>query len=238
MTKHSHQRTETGKNLRAKSRPTDREEVCPACGAVTDGGGRAGSGHGDNPEGSVRERLLQAAADVFTTKGYAAASVSEIVAAAGVTKPVLYYYFRSKEGIYLEILETAFGAMDEALAKPYGHSTVKERMLALFDDIVVLCQAHSAVIRLIHAIYYGPPQGAPHFDFHSRHMRFLARIRELVDEGVASGEFRAADPGDASLAILGVVSFCLDCLQCSEFDDPIPPDHRRLLEYVFRGLAR
>lgn len=238
MTKHSRCLPETGKSPRANPRPTDRGEVCPACGAATDSGGRAGSGPVFDPECSVRDRLLLTAANVFSSKGYASASVSEIVAAAGVTKPILYYYFRNKEGIYLEILKTAFDAMDVALGKQYDQATVKEKMLALFDDIVALCQAHSAVLRLIHAIYYGPPQGAPHFDFHSRHMRFLARIRELVDEGTACGEFRAADPCDASLAILGVVSFCLDCLQCSEFDDPTPPDHRRLLEYVFRGLAR
>ncbi|MFZ2948198.1 MAG: helix-turn-helix domain-containing protein [Desulfuromonadaceae bacterium] len=40
---------------------------------------------------TVRERLLTAALTIFNTKGYAAASVREIVVAAGVTKPAIYY---------------------------------------------------------------------------------------------------------------------------------------------------
>ncbi len=52
-------------------------------------------------DSSVRQRLLRAASDLFAQKGYAATTVREIVAAVGVTKPVLYYYFGSKEGLYL-----------------------------------------------------------------------------------------------------------------------------------------
>ena len=44
----------------------------------------------------ARERLLSGATELFASKGYAATTVREIVERAGVTKPVLYYYFRSK----------------------------------------------------------------------------------------------------------------------------------------------
>jgi hypothetical protein len=42
---------------------------------------------------NARERLLEAGIALFAEKGYASTSVREIVARAGVTKPVLYYYF-------------------------------------------------------------------------------------------------------------------------------------------------
>ena len=56
-------------------------------------------------EVSVRQRLMDSAVLLFTTRGYAATSVREIVEMAGVTKPALYYHFESKEGIYLAILD-------------------------------------------------------------------------------------------------------------------------------------
>ena len=56
-------------------------------------------------EVSVRQRLMDSAVLLFTTRGYAATSVREIVEMAGVTKPALYYHFDSKEGIYLAILD-------------------------------------------------------------------------------------------------------------------------------------
>jgi AcrR family transcriptional regulator len=53
----------------------------------------------------ISEKLLSVAREMcFARKGYDRTSVQEIVAAAGVTKPVLYYYFRNKEGLYLELL--------------------------------------------------------------------------------------------------------------------------------------
>src|SRR5512144_2938424 len=59
--------------------------------------------------GEVRKRLLSGATRLFASKGYAATTVREIVELAGVTKPVLYYYFRSKEGIYLDLMREPFG---------------------------------------------------------------------------------------------------------------------------------
>jgi len=58
----------------------------------------------------VRERLLIAAVRLFAEKGYSATSVREIVEAAGVTKPVLYYYFRNKEGVFDAMMQEAITA--------------------------------------------------------------------------------------------------------------------------------
>ncbi len=49
----------------------------------------------------TRGRILLAAASLFANKGYAGTAVREIVAAAGVTKPTLYYYFKNKEDLYV-----------------------------------------------------------------------------------------------------------------------------------------
>ncbi|MBN2125321.1 MAG: helix-turn-helix transcriptional regulator, partial [Deltaproteobacteria bacterium] len=58
-------------------------------------------------EQSVRLSLLMAGITLFAEKGYASTAVREIVAHAGVTKPVLYYYFQNKEGLFRAILDAA-----------------------------------------------------------------------------------------------------------------------------------
>ena len=58
-------------------------------------------------EQQAKESLFSAAVALFAEKGYASTSVREIVASAGVTKPVLYYYFESKEGLFRTILDWA-----------------------------------------------------------------------------------------------------------------------------------
>ena len=52
----------------------------------------------------TRTKVLIAAADLFATHGYYDVSVREICEAAGVTKPVLYYYFKDKDDLLLKLL--------------------------------------------------------------------------------------------------------------------------------------
>ena len=86
-------------------------------------------------------RLLSGATGLFAAKGYAATTVREIVERAGVTKPVLYYYFRSKEGIYLDLMREPFGkfaALVEETLLPAG--SARDRLfrlcLAAYDIFV------------------------------------------------------------------------------------------------------
>ena len=84
---------------------------------------------------SVRRKLLAGAAELFTRKGYAATTVREIVAAAGVTKPVLYYYFHNKEGIYLELMRETFTKADGLLASALEErGTATAKLMRFFDQ--------------------------------------------------------------------------------------------------------
>ena len=67
-----------------------------------------------------RERLLEAALSLFYEKGYDAVGVQEIVEAAGVTKPTLYYYFGSKKGLLEAVLQKNFRVMEEQLIQATG----------------------------------------------------------------------------------------------------------------------
>ena len=143
----------------------------------------------DESEGqAVRQRLLQAALDLFTEKGYASTSVREIVDAAGVTKPVLYYYFKSKEGIYLELFREPFAFFSQILEDArHGEGGVRARVVRLFDRIFALFVARLKVARLMYSIYYGPPQGAPFFDFEGFHLKMQGGYRAYRERGDRKG---------------------------------------------------
>jgi AcrR family transcriptional regulator len=55
-----------------------------------------------------RQAILQTAATVFARSGYAATSMDDIAAAAGVTKLIVYRHFESKEALYRAVLEQVF----------------------------------------------------------------------------------------------------------------------------------
>ena len=61
----------------------------------------------------TRQSILDAAQTVFAEKGFSGANVNEIVTLAGTTKPMLYYHFGSKEGLFAAVLESVYAGMRE-----------------------------------------------------------------------------------------------------------------------------
>jgi AcrR family transcriptional regulator len=193
------------------------------------------------PDGSARQRLLREAADIFSRKGYAATSVGEIVAAAGVTKPVLYYHFESKEKLYLTLIEESIAHFRKAIENSYRDETgtVADRIRRLCDVIVGHALENLSIVRLTHGMHYAPPEGAPACH-HGCEFPYTihAMIRDLVELGVRSGEFKpAGHPIDLVWTIMGLVSVCIN----SNLVDPAPAltpaGFRSALNLVFAGVA-
>jgi AcrR family transcriptional regulator len=189
------------------------------------------------PDEGARRRLLLAATRLFARTGYAATSVREIVEAAGVTKPVLYYYFRSKEGIYLAILEETRRVMEATISEAMAAGgSACDRIDGLLERLVVLVREHVDTLRLIHSVFYGPPQGAPPFDFEVLHHRLVEAVRGLVVEGMANGELRPGNPEDVTWAVLGAFEVAHG-LELHHPDLHFGADgQRRLLRLIFDGV--
>jgi len=189
-------------------------------------------------KGAVRHLLLEGAAELFTQKGYAATTVREIVAAAKVTKPVLYYYFHNKEGIYLELMREAFDKMDgllQAALEDRGSAT--QKLLRLCDRLYSLFMENVKVARVMYAISYGPPQGAPFFDFHAYHLRFVEAIRRLIGEGIRKGEFRKGNPEEMGWAIIGAINVAMEVYLGQTELELGPEGLARVLKVIFAGIS-
>lgn len=189
-------------------------------------------------EANVRELLLAGATKLFTQKGYASTTVREIVAAAGVTKPVLYYYFRNKEGIYLDLIREAVGKFDALLDASRTHrGSATERLLHLSDQVFSLFMEKIQVARLMYSIYYGPPQGAPFFDFDTYHVKLHDAIKRLVKEGIRKGEFHKGNAENMMWAILGPINVAIEVQLCHP---EMTIERKRLaqiLKLIFQGIS-
>jgi AcrR family transcriptional regulator len=187
---------------------------------------------------SVPNRLLWAAAEVFNQKGYAAASVNEIVAAAGVTKPVLYYYFQNKEGIFREIFLNANRKFESIIQKyRLSQESAWKNLINLCTEVLTLFLANMPFGRLMHGIYYGPSQGSPHVDFERLHRLFHDEITVLVEQAISQGEIWAGNTEDIVRAILGMVNVCMELALCHPEEQMGGEDLNRLLAVLFHGLA-
>jgi TetR/AcrR family transcriptional regulator len=196
------------------------------------------------PELAVKDRLLVAAVGLFARKGYHATSVREIVEAAGVTKPVLYYWFRSKEGIFHELMQTAVVAHREVLDAVRAHGgTAAERILLLGEKVIELVQANAEFVRVFDAVYYGPREGAPAVDFDPLYGEFTRFLQALVEEGVQAGEFHDGDIAAMHSALLGAFLICNSAVVMTvETGRECPvamlvtPNVRRVMNVVLDGM--
>ena len=80
---------------------------------------------------NTRERLLQAAVDLFFEKGYASTSIREIGTKAGITNSLIYHYFTNKEELLFEIVNRSVGDLID---------TLKEVMRGVSDPLECLRQ--------------------------------------------------------------------------------------------------
>ena len=189
------------------------------------------------PAPEARERLLGAALEQFTRRGYAATSVREICLAAGVTKPVLYYYFKSKEGLYLQLMEDSYSQFESMLVDLSSFpGSARRRVIHFCEGVFDTTVQQLPLVKLIYSIYYGTPQGAPAFNLELYYDRLLQVISALVQEGIAAGEFRPGNVNDMVWAVLACLSITIEEQLCHSTPRLDRAAMSRMLEIVFDGM--
>lgn len=187
---------------------------------------------------TARERLLIAALDIFTEKGYASTSVREIVEAARVTKPVLYYYFGSKEGIYLELMTEPFKVLDRIFEETaHEELSSRERVMQMYNRIFLLFIENLKSARLMYSIYYGPPQGAPFIDFESYHLKIKEVTELIVKDGIKSGELRPVNADTLTWVLIGALNFVFEEQLCHRSPMIDKKGLSDMLNLIFDGVA-
>lgn len=71
----------------------------------------------NNNNTNSRDTILHCALRLFGERGYESVGITEITQQAGVTKPTLYYFFQSKEGVFKAILEEYYTRFNQLLQK-------------------------------------------------------------------------------------------------------------------------
>jgi len=189
-------------------------------------------------ETGARQRLLETAAALFAEKGYAGTSVREIVGNAGVSKPVLYYYFTSKEGLFYAILQWAADIQQRFLIEIVeAEGSVLDRLINLYCRVYEGIRQYRSLYIMIHGLIFGPPQGIPAYDFGQYQRHMLDAVRQILAEGISAGEIRNVDAEDVAFLVLGLLDFNLNMdMVLPELADSQRPE--RLLRLAFQGLNR
>lgn len=158
------------------------------------------------PHTDTRSRILAEAEHRFAAQGYDGVSMREIAEASGVTKANIYYYFRDKESLYLEVLQAdmvaLIGALNAAAAAP---GSCRQRVTSVAGAFSQIMREKTSLIQLTLRQFGGlEPQLR---GLVNRYRQDLVRpIASVLQQGVANGELRALDPWLAAVSFLGMLS--------------------------------
>lgn len=96
-----------------------------------------------------RDAILDAARAVFSREGYAATSVDDVAAEAGIGKGTVYLYFKSKEELYLAALERDIRALAaKAREEMESVPAFREKIEAFLRVRLDYCKAHEDFLRI------------------------------------------------------------------------------------------
>ncbi len=187
----------------------------------------------------LRETIVQEATRLFAEQGYNPTSIRQVCAAAECTKPSLYYYFASKEDLYIDTvnreMETVLTLLHETVTAP---GPVRRRLMDSLQRFVQYARENPHSMGLLHRAEMEQEQGRPDVDVAGARKLHLKLIADLVRQGVEQGEIRDdVDPRDCAVALAGTVSFQFQlCFLCGE---PWPVGQlERTLDLLFEGIAK
>jgi TetR/AcrR family transcriptional regulator len=159
---------------------------------------------------AAREQIFAAALDLFAERGYAGASLQDIVSAARLTKPTLYYYFKSKEGLFNALLEYAyqecFDRMQSAVARTTG---VEEQLTEILASLFHFFGERRHLTRLAFSSAFAAPGEmpvSPHIKLKRR--RNFEFVHGVIKQGLADGALdRRLNSRELTYGIYGALSY-------------------------------
>lgn len=158
------------------------------------------------PVNEAETRLLESALRLFSEKGYEGTSIREIIEGAGVTRPVLYYYFENKEDLFRRLVEKKFAEFTRQIEEIRDSIPgCRERLAAMIQKEFAFAEKNPEAVRLILQVFFSLPQQGPPLD-KSRlgHTRFRL-IEEIMRDGLERKELSGGDAQSLALVFMGVM---------------------------------
>jgi AcrR family transcriptional regulator len=163
-------------------------------------------------------RIFLAAAAEFAERGFHATTTRDIAGRAGLSPAAMYVYFRSKEDVLHKIAISALDLTVEIATAEAGRpGSADDRLQALARVLTIW---HTYNSQVAHVVLYqtGALSSAHREEVTAREAEVGRIVRQVIAEGVESGDFGTSDPGATATAVL---SMCVDVARWYR------PGHRR-----------
>lgn len=152
-----------------------------------------------------RQKILSAAAELFGAHPYDSVQMRDVAARAEVGKPTLYRYFPSKEELFLEVFKSGLDRLDAEVAAILRDRDLPGRALQrLLQALLNALGGQVAALRML-TDDQSPVMRRWRNEFRRRRRPFVEAARAILEQGIASGEFRPVDLEVVPSMLIGLV---------------------------------
>ncbi len=186
---------------------------------------------------ATRDKILIAAEDVFSEKGYHGALVDEIAESSQTSKGAIYFHFPSKEEIFFALMDRFAGVViseiEREIASERGALAKIEAALHLVLQTLVKRQKLAKLL-LIHGHGLGAAFEAKRLEIYGR---FAKLIQKNLQEAVQEGSIPAQDVEITAHAWLGAISELVIRWLYTGEPEPLQKTHPALTALFLRGIG-
>lgn len=192
---------------------------------------------GTDPE--KRRQILDGAYQVFTARGFDAASMNDIAAAANVSKGTLYVYFQDKEHLFVALIERERDAQKRGAFAALDQDADPVRALANFGRCLVRMITHEFAVSA-HRIVIGVAERMPDIGrsfYENGPMQGTRLIARHLDRMVAEGKL--VPIADTGLAAVQFIDLCQSTLTRPRLFNAVrtPPDEAEIEHVIEEAMA-
>ena len=151
----------------------------------------------------TKSRILRASLKLFAERGYAATGVARICRVARVSKGAFYHHFRSKQAVFLELMQDWLAGVQRRLASAMeGASSVPRGLLAMAAEMRRVFQAADGRLEIFLEFWQQARRnGAVRKAFIAPFRKYRDLLSRIVKKGVREGSFRRVNITAAGQAL-------------------------------------
>lgn len=187
----------------------------------------------------LEERLYRVGLRAFARQGYAEVSVDEIARAAGATKPMLYYYFGSKAGLYRAVAKRAFSVITPAgsLAGDPDAAPL-ERLRAYVRDDFARMRDNPDIARFLYRTAYAASPKAPPIDHWKLFVPSFQLVIAIVEAAQRARLVAEGPAPELALPLFGLIGIYAQLHLAGPLGSMMDTDHAdRLVDLYLHGVA-
>lgn len=157
-----------------------------------------------SPECDTKNHIFMEAARLFAEKGYHAVSMREISERSDVSKPMIYYYFGSKEGIYKALLDTGLQHSQKNIMEVSTATlSTREKLIEFINKRFNACIEYPEYSKFFISLFVSSERFPFMEQFKAETQKQEQIIKQVIETGISGGEFRSDLDAQLALEVIG-----------------------------------